>query len=163
MCLWTHIYGIRNWLDLLSKEGNHDLGYSQHLQKSSKKGKTLINMVQPTRAVNWFVPCTVQVCKYLSEHRFLFSALVWEKRSYVAMVSEHPSGTSSLTWPQPLVEQGVASKTIQGHSHQIWSDQVIVVARKHATAGGVRACPPENFWNLEAMRLPLRPFLGQSN
>ena len=27
------------------------------------------------------------------------------------MVSEHPSGDSSLTWPQPLVEQGVASKT----------------------------------------------------
>ena len=23
--------------------------------------------------------------------------------------------------------------------------------------------PPENFWNLEAKRLPLRPFLGQCN
>ena len=35
---------------------------------------------------------------------------------------------------------------------------------KHATARGVWGhAPPENFWNLEAMKLLLRPFLGQNN
>ena len=34
--------------------------------------------------------------------------------------------------------------------------------QKHATARGVWGhAPPENFWNLEALRLLLRPFLSQ--
>ena len=36
--------------------------------------------------------------------------------------------------------------------------------RKRATARGVWGhSPPENFWNLEAMRLLLRPFLDQND
>ena len=48
----------------------------------------------------------------------------------------------------------------QGHSRHVWDGQV----HKHATArGGWGHAPLENFWNLEAKRLPLRPFLGQCN
>ena len=47
---------------------------------------------------------------------------------------------------------------IQDRSHHIWGGQV----HKHATARGVWGhAPPENFWNLKAKRLPLRPFLVQ--
>ena len=48
----------------------------------------------------------------------------------------------------------------QGRSHHVWGGQV----HQHTTATGVWGhAPPENFWNLEAKRLPLRPFLGQCN
>ena len=45
--------------------------------------------------------------KYLSDHKFLSQL---QSGTYVAMVSEHPSGASvmiRLTWPHPLAEQGV--------------------------------------------------------
>ena len=43
-----------------------------------------------------------------------------------------------------------------------WSGSQCI--RKHVTGMGVwRHAPPENFWNLEAVRLLLRSFLGQYN
>ena len=51
--------------------------------------------------------------------------------------------------------------TLQGHSHQVWSGQVCTVVLYGRGIWG--HAPPEMFWNLEAMRLLLRPFLGQYN
>ena len=48
----------------------------------------------------------------------------------------------------------------QGRSHHVWSSQV----HKHAIARRVWGhAPLENFLNLEAKRLPLRPFFDQCN
>ena len=52
----------------------------------------------------------------------------------------------------------------QGRSHKIWSGQVsgaCVSTQQLGGSGGMP--PPDNFWNLEAMRLLLRPFLGQND
>ena len=52
--------------------------------------------------------------------------------------------------------------TNQGHSHQIWSDWVGSVCTKMPYPRGAWGhAPPGKFWNLGAMRLLLRPILGQ--
>ena len=51
---------------------------------------------------------------------------------------------------------------VQGRSHQIWSDQVGCADARMLYPGGVWGyAPPGKFWNFGAMRLLLRPFLGQ--
>ena len=52
---------------------------------------------------------------------------------------------------------------LQGRSHQIWGGQVSGACVSTQDLGGLGACPPENFGNLESMRLLLRPFLGQND
>ena len=50
----------------------------------------------------------------------------------------------------------------QGRSYQIWSDQVgSACARTLYPMGFWEHAPPGKFWNLGAMRLLLRPLLGQ--
>ena len=44
--------------------------------------------------------------------------------------------------------------TVRVYSRHVWGGQV----HKH---GGLGYAHPENFWNLEAKRLPLKPFLSQ--
>ena len=45
---------------------------------------------------------------------------------------------------------------MQGRSHQVWSGQVCSACVGTLPLGHA---PPENFWNLDAMRLVLRAFL----
>ena len=53
---------------------------------------------------------------------------------------------------------------LQGRSHQIWSGQVSGVCVSAQQLGGSGGMPPQKiFWNLEAMGLLLRPFLGQND
>ena len=57
-----------------------------------------------------------------------------------------------------------AHSSYQGRSHEIWSSQVSSACVSRQQLGGSGGMPPpENFWNLEAMRLLLRPFLGQND
>ena len=52
-----------------------------------------------------------------------------------------------------------------GHSHQIWTGQVsgACISMQHLGGSGGMLPPQENVWNLEAMRLLLRPFLDQND
>ena len=53
---------------------------------------------------------------------------------------------------------------LQGRSHQIWSGQDSFACVSTQEVGGSGGMPPHKiFGNLEAMRLLLRPFLGQND
>ena len=47
-------------------------------------------------------------------------------------------------------------------SRQVWSGQVHSACISMLQVGGPEGMLPKIFWNLEAMRLLLRPILGQS-